>query len=56
MLERVVVRDCYDQVIYEDVIDVKSEEDLQDIYDTALRFEAQVYRYSATSSADFLSC
>lgn len=45
MLEHIVVRDIYDQVIYEDVIDVKSEDDLQDIYDEALRFEARVYRY-----------
>lgn len=45
MLERVVVRDEYEQVIYEDVIDVSSEEDLEDIYSTARRFNARVFRY-----------
>lgn len=45
MLERVVVRDEYDQVIYEDVVDVNSEEDLDDIYLTAHRFNARVFRY-----------
>lgn len=52
MLERVVVRDCYDQIIYEDVIDVQSEEDLENIYTTARRFDARVFRYSMTESAD----